>query len=215
MERVNVERSCSMCNIPIVFGRCKQCKSAYYCSPVCQLLDWQTHGLLCAAFTKFKQKKRPSKNHFRAILFPVDREEPQVIWLLCRWHREEGEERDQYPDVKPFTGTDTHTAIERITKGSDSIYVCYRGTFLIDGSHRNRSVSAITATELQLPFDWRGPIVAYGGKGLGQGPSACRDLDVDDFRHIAALFISRGIPLVPVLPTRPARKSICDHCVIL
>ncbi|KAI6081698.1 hypothetical protein F4821DRAFT_248645 [Hypoxylon rubiginosum] len=212
MESFDVEGSCSLCGAPSAFGSCKQCKCAYYCSPLCQILDWQIHGLLCAAFSKFKHKKRPSKNHYRAILFPADQEEPRLIWLLCRWHREEGRKRDQYPDVEPFIGTDTFTNIEPIIKGSDSIYVCYRDTFLIDGSHHNKSVAAITATELQLPYNWRGPFIAYGKKGLGLGPAACRDLDMDDFRYVTEFFLSRGIPLEL---ERPAKRSICDRCLVM
>ncbi|ORY11258.1 hypothetical protein BCR34DRAFT_514169 [Clohesyomyces aquaticus] len=75
--------------------------------------------------------------------------------------------------------------------------VCFRDTFLIDGSKPNMSVAAITAPKPRQHHDWRGPIVAYGKKGLGIDQISCRDLDMNDFRHIADYFLSYGYETLP------------------
>jgi len=68
---------------------------------------------------------------------------------------------------------------------SDTIYVCYRDAFPIDGSTPNKSIAAITATKPGQFHDWRGPIIAYGKVGLGIDQTTCKDLDMIDFRHVA------------------------------
>ena len=34
--------------------------------------------------------------------------------------------------------------------------------------------------------------MAYGKKGLSSGPTQCRDMDMNDFRHVADFFLSYG-----------------------
>jgi hypothetical protein len=75
---------------------------------------------------------------------------------------------------------------------SDTVYVCYRDTFLIDGSKANHSIAGITDIKSGQSYDWRGPIIAYGKVGLGTNQTACKDVDMTDFRHIADYFLSYG-----------------------
>ncbi|KAI1399818.1 hypothetical protein F4819DRAFT_399059 [Hypoxylon fuscum] len=198
MSSIDAESSCIVCNKSDT-QFCNRCRSTRYCSKVCQRADWPTHKLLCAPFSNFDATKRPSKDHFRAIFFPASKEKPELIWLHCPWDYIEEEGPFQHPDTKAFLGKDAFSKetpiqynpiLER--KVADTVRVCYRDTFLIDGSRPNESIKAITSTESYQSHDWRGPILAYGREGLGVGPVACKDLDMNDFRHVTDFFLSYG-----------------------
>ncbi|KAI2468887.1 hypothetical protein F4781DRAFT_443149 [Annulohypoxylon bovei var. microspora] len=204
MASVEAEGSCIVCNVSNAHF-CDRCKSTRYCSKACQRADWPTHKLLCTAFSNFDATKRPSKDHVRAFFFPVDKEKPEVIWLHCPWRDDEEEGWYQSPDDGPILGTEAFPSSMTIQHSkvmerdlSNTIYVCYRDTFLIDGSSPNKSIAAITATKPYQSHDWRGPILAYGKKGLGIDQIACKDLDLNDFRHVTDLLISYGLEPEPV-----------------
>lgn len=72
------------------------------------------------------------------------------------------------------------------------IHICYRDTFLIDGSLPNKSTAAILATIPYGSHEWRGPIVAVGREGRSLDPESCRDLEMNDFRYIADHLIAYG-----------------------
>ena len=199
--------SCILCNNPDAHF-CTRCKSTCYCSKKCQLTDWPTHELLCAAFSSFDPLSRPSNEHFRAILFSVDDKKPKFIWLHCKWRSNDIDYRNRYqnPEVKPFLGPDPFPKSGSIQFNpvlqkelSDTIYISYRDTFLVDGSKANNSIGAITTTTAGQKYDWRGPIIAYGKMGLGIDPVICRDLDMNDFRHIVDYFLSYNVNPTPVL----------------
>lgn len=189
---------CTMCNTTNVHF-CNRCKSTRYCSKACQQTDWPTHKLLCATFSSFDPLSRPSNENFRAILFPVDDKKPKVIWLHCKWCSDEDDYGGRYqsPQVKSFLGPDAfpkHAPIQYnpVLKRrlSDTIYICHRDTFLVDGSKANNSITGITAITPGQKHDWRGPIIAYGKVGLGTDQTTCRDLDMSEFRHITDYFLS-------------------------
>lgn len=188
---------CTVCN-KCDTRLCNRCKSVRYCSTACQHVDWPTHKLLCATYSSFDASSRPTDEYFRAILFPVDDRKPRFVWLHCEWR--DGEVgRYQYADRGSLLGPDAFPRDAPIQYNpvlkrrlSDTIYVCHRDTFLIDGSKANNSIASITATKRGQYHDWRGPIIAYGKVGLGIDPIACKDLDMTDFRHIADYFLSYG-----------------------
>lgn len=141
---------------------------------------------------------RPTDEHFRVLLFPVDGK-PEVTWLASRWHigdQEETDYRYQSFDVMSIPGLDaiTMTPIQRNSRLKrnliNTIYICHRDTFLFDGSKPNRSIARVTSTQPGQYHDWRGPILAYGMTSLGIDLEECRDLDMDDFRHIFDYFLS-------------------------
>lgn len=203
---------CTVCNKTNA-RLCGQCKSTSYCSKTCQHVDWPTHKLLCASFANFDVSSRPTDEHLRAILFPVDSKKPKFIWLHCKWHDDDEDEVEgikfQYPDAKTFLGPDSFPRPATIQYNpilkrqlSDTIYVSFRDTFLVDGSNPNNSVAAITATKPGQYHDWRGPIISYGKVGLGIDQTTCKDLDMNDFRHITDYFLSYGYK-----PAPPTQRS--------
>ncbi|KAI2634751.1 hypothetical protein GGS26DRAFT_551210 [Hypomontagnella submonticulosa] len=221
MTSTAAEDLCIVCNVSGA-RFCDRCRSTRYCSEACQRADWPTHKLLCPAFLKFNTTKRPSKDHFRAILFPVDKERPELIWLHCPWHDNKEGGKYQYPIKDIYLGKDafprsTSIQYNRILERglSDTIYVCYRDTFLVDGSKLNKGVAAITTTQPYQCHGWRGPLLAYGKKGLGIDPIACRDLDMNDFRHISDFFLSYGRALQPATqkPIGEKIKGVRINCV--
>ncbi|PYH28405.1 uncharacterized protein BO87DRAFT_420397 [Aspergillus neoniger CBS 115656] len=69
---------CLMCNTTPA-RPCGRCRSIHYCSKDCQESDSSSHNLLCKKFATLPE--RPSPEHKRAILFPVDKTEPDLIWV--------------------------------------------------------------------------------------------------------------------------------------
>ncbi|OBT39662.1 hypothetical protein VE00_10672 [Pseudogymnoascus sp. WSF 3629] len=182
--------TCTVCNKSNA-ARCDRCKSAYYCSKACQREDWPTHGLLCKAFSQFDASSRPTNEHIRAIHFPIDCKKPKVFWLHCKWCNYD-DVRYQQPEVESFLGPDAfpkHAPIQYnpVLKRdmSDTVYICHRDTFLVDGSKANNSIAGITATKPGQYHDWRGPIIAY------------------DFRDITDYFLSYSYT-----PTPATQQSI-------
>ncbi|KAF2706629.1 hypothetical protein K504DRAFT_459028 [Pleomassaria siparia CBS 279.74] len=225
MSSSSAVRSCTVCSKGNA-NLCSRCKSASYCSKSCQQSDWCTHKLLCASFTTFATSDRPTPEHYRGILFNPEKSKPEFIWLLSKWSSSYGDnDYDvdyQSPQIRPLLGSDSllkHLTIQhdkRLDKQlSDTIFITYRDTFLVDGSRPSRSIASITATQPGEYHDWRGPIVAYGKKGLGIDPLACRDLDMNDFRHITDHFLSYAY--VPPPDTSQAStervKGVRINCV--
>jgi len=182
---------------------CSWCKSACYCSGACRDADWHIHKLLCVTFPNFDASSRPTDESIRAFLFPVDEEKPIIIWLHCEWSDDDDDTKYQHPyaEIRSLLGPDAFLAHATIQYNpvlkrelSDTIYICYRDTFLIDGSKRNNSIASIIATKPGWYHDWRGPIIAYG---RGGHTIACKDLDMNDFRHVTDFFLSYGYRPAP------------------
>ncbi|KAI0902825.1 hypothetical protein F4823DRAFT_620807 [Ustulina deusta] len=214
---------CIICGKPNAL-RCKRCRGASYCSKLCQRGDYPIHKLLCTTFSLFDMAKRPTREHFRAILFPVDQRQPKLIWLHCEWKEPEDEydRRWQHANAEPFLNDYGHEVPIQYNgvlarRLSNIVCVKYRDTFLIDGSARNNSIASITATRVGYHHDWRGPIIAYGKVGPSLDPEECRDVDMNDFRHIADHFVSYGSDLTSVPTALPINcrtvKGVKINCL--
>ncbi|GAP90662.2 putative zinc finger mynd-type protein [Rosellinia necatrix] len=174
-------------------------------------------------------KKRPTKEHLRAFLFPVGQKQPKLIWLHCEWQEPEDEDetRWQLANAKPFLNNNHGHEVpiqynEVLTRRLlNTVCVSYRDSFLVDGSAPNSSVAAITATSPGYHHDWRGPIIGYGKVGTGVDPERCRDVDMNDFRHIADYFVAYGSDRMSTPPTssaasgrgRPGTKGVRINCL--
>lgn len=199
--------------------RCAKCKTARCCSPSCQKEDWPTHELVCTSFATHAASSRPTNEHFRVLLFPVNGQ-PEVIWHASEWHiADQDDERDyrfQSFETKSILGSGSSLKSIPIQRNLrlnrdllNTIHICHRDTFLIDGSKPNRSVARVTSTQPGQYHDWRGPIFACGMIGLGINPQKCRDFDMDDFRHIFDYFLSYGYTPATAAHTVKAVRINC------
>ena len=184
---------------------CSQCRSSWYCSRECQGSDWPSHKLLCRKFAT--QASRPSLSHIRAIFFPVDRAQPQMIWLPVAREVDEGLPFHVI-DLRHYLGEDCameatmrieHNPVRGRNLGSGmawwhprkegySVALIHRDAFLIDGSAPNVSILKSVSTSGTPANSWRGPIVA-----LRTTPSEdYEDVTLADFRHIIDYLTSYG-----------------------
>lgn len=71
-----------------------------YCSNEHQVLDWQTHKLLCKSLATFQE--RPRDDYRRAIVFPEDSNKPRFKWILTGAVEDlaggEGEQDEEQPN---------------------------------------------------------------------------------------------------------------------
>lgn len=161
---------CVMCNAKHATP-CVQCKSTWYCSSKCQQSDRSSHELLCKKFTT--QTSRPSTSHRRAICFPTDDPDPQMICLPATKDIE-GMQSHKTIKLSPYLGTDSplagtmrieHNPVRCRNLGSGmafwapqtegySIAVIYRDRFLSDGSTPNTSVLHSVSTSGIPPHPW-------------------------------------------------------------
>ncbi|KAI5865960.1 hypothetical protein GGS23DRAFT_362464 [Durotheca rogersii] len=215
------ETACIVCNKPDAHF-CNRCKSARYCSQQCQQIDWPTHRLLCRAFSDFDVSARPSDECRRALFFPVEGK-MKLVWLHFRVSKYDDEEDpwDRTPDTDPFLGPDCifayasiayNTVLERSV--DNSLGICYRDTFLMDGSKPNKSVAAITATKPGELYEWRGPMLAYTEYKPSVDHVYPGDFSMRDFRNVTDFFLTYRANLEkPVLPSGETVKGVRVNCL--
>ncbi|KAI4860214.1 hypothetical protein F4820DRAFT_437501 [Hypoxylon rubiginosum] len=194
--------SCVMCNkMPAML--CQRCRSCYYCSRQCQKSDYPSHKLLCRDFAN--QSPRPSPSHKRAILFPVERTKPKLIWMLCtlRYSSEDdGFEPQPFETInaRAYLGPDEPWVetqhIEYNPKrnrrlGSGMVYFArrkagysialkFREAGLVDGSAINGSLLESLGALGRFEHPWAGPIIA-----IRELPSEIyEDITLGDLRHV-------------------------------
>ncbi|KKY27142.1 putative zinc finger mynd-type protein [Diplodia seriata] len=181
---------CQACNNPSQ-QTCSRCHCSRYCSKKCQKADWPTHKLLCSKFSSFDLTSRPSGDHFLAIHFPPDKNEPHLVWMYSGIEIQGGDRFNCYPDYDTYLCPEgDHEVIEgpHVTysqalgrKLTHGIHVCYRDSFFLDGSVPNHAVSAVTTVPGYSRYDWRGPVLVHSR--VGDEGFQCRDIDLTDFRH--------------------------------
>ncbi|KAI1270664.1 hypothetical protein F5Y18DRAFT_422163 [Xylariaceae sp. FL1019] len=194
---------CIICDKP-ASKRCDQCMSTAYCSEQCQRGDFEVHNLLCEQFASFDLALRPSQDHIRAIVFHVDRKKPEFIWLRSRWRHSHASDdgiverlllRYGMPDV---TVVHTNLMLSRRLRPAEKSAVLH----CPNASLYNRSVQCITHTGRGVPPypDWCGLIVAHGIDERDEG-LRCRDVNMNDFRHIADTLIAfKAVSMIPSVP---------------
>jgi hypothetical protein len=88
-------------------NKCTRCKAAAYCSAECQKNDFPLHKLLCSKYQAFLATRPIPKDEDKepddvmpviykaGILFPVDSNNPQLIWLKIHVYSEFDPEYDE------------------------------------------------------------------------------------------------------------------------
>ncbi|KAL4962166.1 uncharacterized protein BDV14DRAFT_179123 [Aspergillus stella-maris] len=218
LENFGLEDCCVMCNTSPGL-RCSRCRSTYYCSRDCQKSDFPSHRLLCKQFAT--QPDRPSPEHKRAIFFPVEKDNPCLIWIPCsRQYDEEDGIRWTQIDPYPYLGTDKpNKGIMRIEhnpircrnlgcgftdsaqyKEGHCVSLIYRDAYLKDGSSMNRSVLASVKASCAstTPYRYCGPMIAL--QEIHYEDYA--DITLADFRHLMDYLV--------IYRNRHIRESVSD-----
>ncbi|KAF7866920.1 hypothetical protein EAF04_005761 [Stromatinia cepivora] len=177
--------------------------------------DWSSHKLLCKKFSV--QGDRPSKQHRRAILFPENSANPQMIWIRCerKYLSDDGYGEESYEKlhVHPHLGQDRpfpgvlrieYNPVRDRNLGSGlvfwhprkegySIALHHREAFLLDGSAINKSILSSVAASGTVGHSWRGPMIAI----RETASELHEDITLGDFRHIIDWLISYGTTQSP------------------
>ena len=182
---------CSNC-LKVASQRCSVCQVTYYCSRVCQNLEWKHfHGPLCKSYNDFQQ--RPSQNHKRGLFFSTDSRDPRWIWVPVEWQPpkdgETGWEMAQLGDLlgagprEHHQMSASHKHMRYLTK---TIALTWRDNFMNDGSPFNMSIAK--ATNGSIGHRWAGPIVCMARKGTDSNPAYYGDLEITDIRDVVDYF---------------------------
>ncbi|ESZ96954.1 hypothetical protein SBOR_2636 [Sclerotinia borealis F-4128] len=176
--------TCTICNLPA--KDCARCRSAAYCSPTCQNLDWPLHKTLCKKFTA--TPPRPSLAHKLGILFPPDSTSPKLVWVnFVKTKFTEIEGLFDVPNVSEFLTYGPSDRFDpeqlliepqRIMREQNidhTLAVYMRDNFGADGSKMTQSASSITGGK--MTHDWKGPLVILSMEG--QSIPRTRELKIE------------------------------------
>ncbi|KAL4902038.1 hypothetical protein BDW74DRAFT_187033 [Aspergillus multicolor] len=207
----------------------------------CQTSDYPSHKLLCKQFSV--HSNRPSPNHKRAILFPVDEKEPCLIWIPTKRQYSE-DSRVWWTEVlkHPYLGPDApctgrvkveYNEVRGRNLGSGfaaaalqnegyCVALLHREEYLIDGSVANQSIlaSVRASSAATAPHAYRGPMIAMRATH-SEGYS---DIALSDFRHLMDYLVTyhntnvrESIPGLqyPVRTSVRGVKICCDGVIKL
>ncbi|KAI1415847.1 hypothetical protein F5Y13DRAFT_138930 [Hypoxylon sp. FL1857] len=174
---------------------CAACKSCHYCSKACQKRDWKSHKLLCHLIVA--ESERPSPSHIRALYFPDDKPNPELVWIPCIENSEIPEEPNvpRSEVTMDLIGRKAGMGVKRVDWNDfrkkptpRTIEICHRDTFLIDESPPTASLEAAVSHHGQAKFGWRGPLVVFA-VSVEEGPdddpiNRYVDATLADFRSV-------------------------------
>lgn len=193
MLKMSFITNCTICNKPNA-KLCTQCKSAAYCSALCQETDWSVHKSLYKAFSS--KGDRPSSEHYLAILLPEQSNKPKLVWVEYENMAWDGASSWYKPlvsellsEVRPVDGEDRCIIQRNVLRNfslKDTTRVYFRDAYLEDGSSSNQTLLAITKN--QHRYDWRGPMVVLRSRGVTLDIEGCKDVTPADLRCAADYF---------------------------
>ncbi|KAG4438114.1 hypothetical protein IFR05_006394 [Cadophora sp. M221] len=165
---------CIICDKPNA-QVCATCMSSVYCSKACQELDWPLHKTLCKKLSKFlNTSPRPSTPVKLGILLSADSPEPRLVWVPYQQAPKPNSSTTHDEVIvhhllgDPITPTvESFNIAKNEVRGYtlDHTVVLYaRDNWLNDGSKPNQA--ALSLTDWELPYDWRGNILMMNYKGL-------------------------------------------------
>jgi len=168
---------------------CVDCGSTAYCSTICQETDEPVHKVLCETFTRMPP--RPTSTHQLGLFFPVDEEEPKLIWINIPVTSEATSAEHRSVDFNSLLGPNL---VLGITYRPDNLFrhfaldctlaVFHRDAFVFDGSKDNKSIHSLTGGVMYR--HWKGPIVVM--RLRGRDPKQYSDVTLGDLRHAIDYF---------------------------
>ncbi|KAH7159315.1 hypothetical protein DER46DRAFT_702380 [Fusarium sp. MPI-SDFR-AT-0072] len=176
---MDIDVQCTICGSSEA-SRCVRCRSAAYCSLECQQTDWRTHRLLCAKFSEQAQgsfASRPSPTHYLAILFPMDKTRPSLVWVDTK--------KDNY-EVEPYFRPVQGNVLRGRTSWQNTLNLWF-----LDPDVTPRNITTNQAIHGTIPtligdtwgeFIWKGPVVAVMRKGTGYEPRHSTDITLTAYR---------------------------------
>ncbi|KAI1341081.1 hypothetical protein F5Y15DRAFT_414203 [Xylariaceae sp. FL0016] len=172
--------TCAMCCKPNAKA-CGNCHATWYFSRECQSSDWPTHKLLCKQFRD--QGPRPSADHYRAIVLPVEDTGPKLVWHA---YNDGAFSLHDDPDLKgPMTGVHSITRNRRgdVFKDNVVIFILHDDCFQSKGLAINKSlIKAVAGTRRQLYYFWQGP-VCLSRRASYADDEKPQDMSLADYRH--------------------------------
>jgi hypothetical protein len=199
--------NCTVCNKPptdsVIHQECAGCKSAAYCSKVCQKEDWPIHKLVCSQFKTFNSdpKLRPSPSHKLAILLPVDGEEPKLFWADCQMQNGQFWETPEYSkflgDDDPYPERILVSAKLKVSNPGlkrfaleHTVGFHRREMSMEDGSLPNKCVIAMMKGKHK--YNWKGPLAIFSQPGTKSDPLVYQDVVPADLRVVIDFFPCYG-----------------------
>lgn len=215
-------RRCPSCTEPGTL-MCAGCKIAKYCSTYCQQADWPYHKVLCKSLKEFQT--RPAPEMRRVVYFPPDKPKPEFRWLpVKKYFGELSIPNEIAQTVDADELMEGHIAKPRYitcndivgTKTDLTIEFVFDDDFMVNYDKTNKA--ALTATNRQMCFGWRGPLVACCGHVTTQPLSLdlvkIEDMDMNTYSDLIAYLIdfNNKFPtnMLRKGPKVPAVKLHCD-----
>jgi len=199
---------CTICDGPN--GRpCVVCASTAYCSPICQETDEPVHKVLCETFKRMPP--RPTSSHTLSIFFPVNEENPKLIWINILVTSAATSTEHGSVDFNSLLGSDLVLGITyrpanlfRHFALDCTLAVFHRDAFVFDGSKDNQSIRSLTGGLMYR--EWKGPIAVM--RLRGRDPKQYSDVTLGDLRH-AVDYFGNGHPSLcdPNMTLRSGRST--------
>ena len=165
----------------------------------CSDADGHVHDLLCDDFAALTLATKPSEGHILGIFFPADEVYPELVWIACRWktvsHSEGDFQEVQVPDIEPWVkegGLEKRVGFSYILNRRlpGMLAVAYNSKEHAE-SQPSKCINMASVSDLSRQDKWRGNFLAHGLKVIGRNEATCcRDLDMNDFRHIVNWFLT-------------------------
>jgi hypothetical protein len=219
MDETTNEPLCLSCNKPGTL-RCSSCSNARYCSTDCQKRDWKQHKAVCRSFSTLPQ--RPTPEHIRAILFPVDEEKPRFVWIqgFSNWWYDYEETYGALlgnPDHYESGTIEHHFKHRRPLLDNKTIKLHYNATFAIDGSPNSECIKRLNG--VKQGHKWCGSFIAFGYHEVDDDVDdymdaksmdvTSVDLDTNDLGGVVGFFNSR-VGSIPEC-CLPGSTNTCGH----
>ncbi|KAH8696805.1 hypothetical protein GQ44DRAFT_634075, partial [Phaeosphaeriaceae sp. PMI808] len=189
---------CTICGISSA-RYCAVCRSAAYCSPECQQVDWRPHRLLCRSFKDLSALSfatRPSPKHFLAVHFPMTSRKPKLVWIDTKevsgedgYFNPELDELLHVPGNERYVGRGLHCVRGNTFRGRkqalDTLNIWYIDDSPVNNLQTNQSLHGTLPTLVGDTWGemiWKGPMVAVLKVGNEWDPQKITDITLTAYR---------------------------------